>query len=62
MTNQLWRIAVNFLGMQCVMLGKVNGPLRNWDSEEGEEKSKGMECCPLNNHVSYLKREKYEDI
>lgn len=27
-------------------------------SQEGEGKSKSMECCPLSNHVSHLEREK----
>lgn len=44
------------------MLGKVNGHCEIGTQEEGEEKSKGMECCPLSNYVSYLKREKYENI
>lgn len=30
------------------------------DQQEGEEKTKDLECCPLSNNVSYLEKEKYE--
>lgn len=34
------------------------GDFTKVDLQEGEEKTKDLECCPLSIHVSYLEREK----